>query len=267
VQQGDPLGPFLFALGIHPALRVVQQRWPGVHVLAYLDDVHLVGPQASVHGAFLELRRQFAAIGLSTRADKNHVWSPSERYAPVWSWPAADMGGVLPARISRGGYDVLGVPCCPAEQLAQRVLQRCMDPAAKGRPNFAHAEAALRGLATAEPKRGPQSALVLMRFCALPKVGYLLRALPPAATAPMAAAVDAAARAQLRGTAAGARRACAHRAGLLGRLSAGLAHRARLWWLRAAVCSGRRAASARWLIAGNCASGGGAQPECTAYAR
>jgi len=194
VQQGDPLGPFLFALGIHPALRVVQQRWPGVHVLAYLDDVHLVGPQASVHGAFLELRRQFAAIGLSTRADKNHVWSPSERYAPVWSWPAADMGGVLPARISRGGYDVLGVPCCPAEQLAQRVLQRCMDPAAKGRPNFAHAEAALRGLATAEPKRGPQSALVLMRFCALPKVGYLLRALPPAATAPMAAAVDAAVR-------------------------------------------------------------------------
>ena len=186
VQQGDPLGPFLFALGIHPALQAVQRRFPTVHLLAFLDDVHLVGPQGAVCAAFAALRREFAAIGLQTRADKNHVWTPSGHYWALWSWP------VNLVSIARAGYDILGAPCCAAEQLPERVLQRCMDPAAKGRPNFAQKVVALRRLAATEPKRGAEAALLLLRSCALPTVGYLVRSLPPAATALMAAAVDSA---------------------------------------------------------------------------
>jgi hypothetical protein len=188
VQQGDPLGPFLFALGIHPALRAVQQRHPLVHLLAFLDDVHLVGPQLAVRAAFAELQRQFAAIGLETRADKNLVWSPAGRYNAEWYWPSSH------ARVASSGYDVLGVPCCATEELPARVLARCMDPAAKGRPNLAQKLAALRKLAATDAKRGPEGALKLLRTCALPTVGHLLRSLPPAATAPLAAAVDAAVR-------------------------------------------------------------------------
>jgi hypothetical protein len=165
VQQGDPLGPVLFALGIHPALRAVQQRHPLVHILAYLDDVHLVGPQGAVYDAFQTLRAQFAAIGLHTRKDKNLVWTPSQSYFPVWFWPAAS------ATIAHGGYDVLGVPCCTEEELPARVLARCMDEAAKGRPNFAQKLAALRRLPEQEPKRGPHAALLLLRRVRCPRWG------------------------------------------------------------------------------------------------
>jgi len=197
VQQGDPLGPVLFALGIHPALQAVQRRHPQVHILAYLDDVHLVGPQGAVHEAFQTLRAQFAAIGLTTRQDKNLVWTPSQTYLPVWYWPNAF------ATIARSGYDVLGVPYCAEEELPARVLARCMDEAAKGRPNFAQKLAALRRLPESEPKRGPHAALLLLRTCALPTVGHLLRCLPPGATAPMAAAVDQAVRSLVAELAAG----------------------------------------------------------------
>jgi hypothetical protein len=138
-----------------------------------LDDVHLVGPQLAVRAAFAELRRrQFAAIGLETREDKNLVWSPAGRYNAEWYWPNSH------ARVASSGYDVLGVPCCAAEELPARVLARCMDPAAKGRPNIAQKLAALRKLAATDAKRGPEGALKLLRTCALPTVGHLLRSLP-----------------------------------------------------------------------------------------
>ena len=46
VQQGDPLGPFLFALALQPALKMAAES--GACVLAYLDDVYVCGRRENV---------------------------------------------------------------------------------------------------------------------------------------------------------------------------------------------------------------------------
>lgn len=48
VHQGDPLGPALFALVIHPILNDVQAKNLNVVTLAYLDDVMFIGPPLDV---------------------------------------------------------------------------------------------------------------------------------------------------------------------------------------------------------------------------
>src|SRR5690606_35398389 len=45
VRQGDPLGPAFFALGIQPLLHNIADEFPQVNVVAYLDDVYLMGPR------------------------------------------------------------------------------------------------------------------------------------------------------------------------------------------------------------------------------
>ena len=42
VQQGDPLGPALFSLAIHPIICKAQEKSTTTTVLAYLDDIFVV---------------------------------------------------------------------------------------------------------------------------------------------------------------------------------------------------------------------------------
>ena len=43
VHQGDPLGPALFSTAIHPVLLKVQSNHDDVTVLAYLDNIIILG--------------------------------------------------------------------------------------------------------------------------------------------------------------------------------------------------------------------------------
>ncbi|KAL0215350.1 hypothetical protein P9112_007534 [Eukaryota sp. TZLM1-RC] len=43
VKQGDPLGPLLFCLAIHPILLQIQEMFPSLKMIAYMDDVVLIG--------------------------------------------------------------------------------------------------------------------------------------------------------------------------------------------------------------------------------
>ena len=187
VQQGDPLAPALFALGIHPALQDLAARFPGVHVMAYLDDIHLIGPPAMVWPAFCYLRTALRALGLLMSPGKCHVWSPT---ADLSAFGTDDPA----VRYQPDGFAVLGVPFGPEEGLSKRVLDVCMQEVAAGRPTFAAKAAALRCMAREGGPDGPKAALLLFRMCALPSCGYLFRCLPPAVTAAAAAAVDGAVR-------------------------------------------------------------------------
>ena len=59
VHQGDPLGPALFATAIHPVLKELQRRYPRIHLLAYLDDVFLLG-SSGVLSAFHDLKNSLS---------------------------------------------------------------------------------------------------------------------------------------------------------------------------------------------------------------
>jgi len=70
VRQGDPLGPLLFSMALHPALRNVSERFANVCVIAYLDDVFLLGPGAEVQLALETLETESRKAGLAVRREK-----------------------------------------------------------------------------------------------------------------------------------------------------------------------------------------------------
>ena len=99
VHQGDPLGPALFALGIHQILVDVQERNPNVIVLAYLDDVFILGlPKASLR-AFTDLKSSLAQAGLvicDKKCEAHSAVAPKD-------WP--DHLVFKPS-----GFEILGTP-------------------------------------------------------------------------------------------------------------------------------------------------------------
>ena len=48
-QQGDPLGPFIFALAFHATLQQVAAEYTDCVFVAYLDDVTVLGPPARAY--------------------------------------------------------------------------------------------------------------------------------------------------------------------------------------------------------------------------
>jgi hypothetical protein len=49
LHQGDPLGPLLFAVGLHPLVLHIQEEVPGLLIHAwYLDDGHLVANPSNI---------------------------------------------------------------------------------------------------------------------------------------------------------------------------------------------------------------------------
>ena len=76
VHQGDPLGPVLFAMAIHPVLTNIQKSHSQVCLLAYLNDVILLGEARSVLAAFHDLKETYSAINLVIADKKCEMFSP-----------------------------------------------------------------------------------------------------------------------------------------------------------------------------------------------
>ncbi len=75
VQQGDPLGPALFALAFHPVLRKVRGYHPGVRVLAGHDDFYILGPPADCLAGYATFIAHAAGVGLSVDVCRSRVYS------------------------------------------------------------------------------------------------------------------------------------------------------------------------------------------------
>ena len=64
VHQGDPIGPVLFAVTIHPALQSMQEKYESLTFLAYLDDIFVIGPSEEAVNALSDLKSSLADINL-----------------------------------------------------------------------------------------------------------------------------------------------------------------------------------------------------------
>jgi len=176
VQQGDPLGPFLFAAGIHAALGGLppggtMHRW-------YLDDDVFMGSVVEVEGVLAALQQALPPLGLELDMRKTTVWGPG--LVPATSLLASATRFHLEA-----GTEVQGVPI--HSPLYHSPVGAHLG-ALKGK--FAGTCAAVAALADT------QCAHALMRSCLGPaKVQYALRTLPLRHTTVFAADVTATQRA------------------------------------------------------------------------
>jgi len=77
VQQGDPLGPILFALAFHRVLRAVSSRHPGLQlVAAYLDDLTIAGTGEECKRALQTVCEEAQFLGLRVNGDKSTAFTP-----------------------------------------------------------------------------------------------------------------------------------------------------------------------------------------------
>ena len=209
-QQGDPLGPFYFALALQPILNKVRVQFPEVLVMSYIDDVNLGGYPESVIRAANLLNIESSFIGLQSNMDKclfwqsvnsdislssftssslvNSIFLPPDPPPDVSSISVAsvldqhaDVDGLLksfhlsPKRVSEG-VKVLGVPC--------------------GTPEFIHRSVSCKTesirnlLAKLSHFQNLQSALHMIRYVSSSSMVYLSRNILPSLLLPHCGLVD-----------------------------------------------------------------------------
>ena len=155
VHQGYPLGPALFSTAIHPFLMDTQKANPGIRVLAYLDDVFLLGPSSEVLSALENLRAAFLTVHLEIADSKCEIYSPNlevNRISYMTTIPATN-----------DGTRILGVPIGKPEFVEDACLE-----SAKSRTDLCDK---LRDLDDV------QSAMLLLRYCHIPRINHLARSL------------------------------------------------------------------------------------------
>ena len=82
IQQGDPLGPMLFCLGIHNLVSSLSSEF----TVFYLDDGTIGGSFEDIESDLLKIENQGKALGLFLNVDKSEVLSHSESsVSPVLS--------------------------------------------------------------------------------------------------------------------------------------------------------------------------------------
>ncbi|XP_065834209.1 uncharacterized protein [Oscarella lobularis] len=155
VQQGDPLGPFLFSLALQSCLVAAHAAASEGFVISYLDDAVIGGPVDSVVSAYQVLCSRMHDVGLVVRPDKCQAFSPCLDTL----WPLQDIG------FTSLGMSVLGCPIGTDSYVAGECLRIVAEENA-----FLERLCGLRNM---------QSALLLLRYCGTGRINHLLRAIPP----------------------------------------------------------------------------------------
>ncbi|GKB51256.1 putative reverse transcriptase domain-containing protein [Tanacetum coccineum] len=105
VQQGDPLGPLLFPLVLHPLICKIRDSFSLSLHAWYLDDGTIVGDTVVVGKVLKLIIEDEPGCGLLLNVDKTEVFWPKED-------PRSRLAGIFPPNIARPlhGVKLLGGP-------------------------------------------------------------------------------------------------------------------------------------------------------------
>ena len=161
VQQGDPLGPLLFALGLRETCRNLKENLSAKALSVwYLDDGAVVGELKEIGKAWKIIQEEAQKVGLRVNKGKCELFRPGDCDEAV----PTELRGIPLAQGT--GFELLGAPVGDSEFCEEYVSKR-----------IAKIEAALKRLEVIDD---PQSELLLIRSClGFPKFVFALRSAPP----------------------------------------------------------------------------------------
>ena len=121
-EQGHPLMPLLFSLGIHDALaRVDAQLREGEHLFAFLDDVYTIAEPDRIRFIYDRLQEELSAhAGIQLHTGKTRVWNRKGECPP-------GIEQLGPEVWSPQGLKVLGTPIGSEEFTEAHVQERLED--------------------------------------------------------------------------------------------------------------------------------------------
>ena len=160
VQQGDPLSPILFAIGIHPIISRLPSVSPNTLTSWYLDDGTSLGPPTEIMDTYNFLLNSFPPADLRINANKCRISS----LAPNPTLPTSLLD--IPFSPWDEGLTVLGLPLGSSSAISAFLIKTTEK---------------IKALTDRLPSLNhPQAALALIRHSlATPRVVHLLRGLPP----------------------------------------------------------------------------------------
>jgi len=170
-EQGDPLMPLLFSLGIHDALEQVKPHLRNdEHIFAFLDDVYAIAEPDRVRPIYDLLAAALGEVaGIQLHTGKTRTWNRAGVCPPGMQELGAEVW-------SPAGVKVLGTPLGTDAYVAQHVAERLADE---------------KRLWDAIPEVPDlQCAWQLLLQCAGPRANHLLRTLPPSQSQAYARAHD-----------------------------------------------------------------------------
>ena len=161
VQQGDPLGPLFFALGILKMGQKLKESLRESLPLWYLDDGSIVGPGDELVQAWDLVRKEADKVGMRLNVDKCEIWA--------WEGEEAEWMDKFPKevrRVKESGFELLGCPVGDKE-----FSEKCVQGRVKKIKEV---------LDRLELLDDPQTELTLVRSCiGFPRFGFTLRSAPP----------------------------------------------------------------------------------------
>ena len=158
VQQGDPLGPFLFSIAMRRCCKRLLTDLPSSLSVWYLDDGTVVGPEKDVVQAWNIVQEEAKRVDLKVNVKKCEVWSnDGSKFSRLPE-------GVI--RCGAEGFDLLGCPVGTPAFCNEAVMRRV--------------EKIADALQRLEHINDPQVEYLLIRSClGIPKLAFALRASPP----------------------------------------------------------------------------------------
>jgi hypothetical protein len=186
VQQGDPLGPLLFALAMYPIMKRFMEHHQFQHLSlpAFLDDVAigcltvagLASDLQTTKAAYDWLVGKLSTIGIDVNTEKTTCLlpadaateAPAEQQDRVHAWAEEQLGGVKVT--TAAGFRLVGVPVGSVQFAESFVAATLRDSSA---------DRQLREIITC---RDTQLSFTLFRLCYLSRATFLARNTPPQAS-------------------------------------------------------------------------------------
>jgi hypothetical protein len=180
VRQGDPLSALLFCVYMREVLSKVSER-ADVQLYGFFDDLNVVGTPDEVLKAFDALRNDLlSAVSLTCNTSKSHFAYFHDDSAPLMRSQRQSLAehNVL---FHDSWVQVLGAVVGKDATAITDGITRCMGDDAGGGAFFRRVQ--LDGLHF-------NNAMLLLRYCGVPQLNYLLRCTPPSCIAQQAAVFD-----------------------------------------------------------------------------